>query len=73
LSIEHWAPQCKIVYDKVHIMQHANAAIDEVRKAEFFRQGPKKRGLIKGKKAAVEPLETPDAGAPRRDSTNCSR
>jgi len=50
LSIEHWAPQCKIVYDKFHIMQHANAAIDELRKAEFFRQGPQKRGLIKGKK-----------------------
>jgi transposase len=50
LSIERWAPQCQIVYDKFHIMQHANAAIDEVRKAEFFRQGPKKRGLIKGKK-----------------------
>jgi len=50
LSIEQWAPQCKIVYDKFHIMQHANDAIDEVRKAEFFRQGTKKRGLIKGKK-----------------------
>ncbi len=50
LSIEQWAPQCRIVYDKFHIMQHANDAIDEVRKAEFFRQGPKKRGLIKGKK-----------------------
>jgi len=50
LSIQQWAPQCKIVYDKFHIMQHANDAIDEVRKAEFFRQGPKKRGLIKGKK-----------------------
>jgi transposase len=50
LSIEEWAPQCKIVYDKFHIMQHANDAIDEVRRAEFFRQGPKKRGLIKGKK-----------------------
>src|SRR6516164_3904038 len=50
LSIEAWAPQCKIVYDKFHIMQHANDAIDEVRRAEFFRQGPKKRGLIKGKK-----------------------
>src|ERR1019366_8592650 len=50
LSIEQWAPRCKIVYDKFHIMQHANDAIDEVRKAEFFRQGPKKRGLIKGKK-----------------------
>jgi transposase len=50
LSIEQWAPQCKIVYDKFHILQHANDAVDEVRKAEFFRQGPKKRGLIKGKK-----------------------
>ncbi len=50
LSIEQWAPQCKIVYDKFHIMQHANDAIDEVRRAEFFRQGPKKRGLIKGKR-----------------------
>ena len=49
-SIERWAPQCKIVYDKFHILQHANDAIDEVRKAEFFRQGRKKRGLIKGKK-----------------------
>lgn len=50
LSIEEWAPQCKIVYDKFHIMQHANDAIDEVRKAEFYRQGKDKRGLIKGKK-----------------------
>jgi transposase len=50
LSIAQYAPQCKIVYDKFHILQHANDAIDEVRKAEFFRQGPKKRGLIKGKK-----------------------
>src|ERR1700674_2193655 len=50
LSIEQWAPQCKIVYDKFHVMQHANDAIDELRRAEFFRQGKKKRGLIKGKK-----------------------
>ena len=49
-SIEQWAPQCKIVYDKFHIIQHANDAIDEVRKAEFFRQGKKKRDIIKGKK-----------------------
>src|SRR5207302_7389370 len=50
LSIEQWAPQCKIVYDKFHIMHHANDAIDEVRRAEFFRHGKKKRDLIKGKK-----------------------
>jgi transposase len=49
-SIEEWAPQCKIVYDKFHILQHANDAIDEVRRAEFFRQGKQKRGLIQGKK-----------------------
>jgi len=49
-SIEEWAPQCKIVYDKFHIIQHANDAVDEGRRAEFFRQGKQKRGLIKGKK-----------------------
>jgi len=50
LSLEEWAPQCKIVYDKFHIIQHANDAIDEVRRSEFFRQGKQKRELIKGKK-----------------------
>lgn len=50
LSIEQWAPQCRIVYDKFHIMQHANAAVDEVRRAEFFRKGGRKRNLVKGKR-----------------------
>jgi transposase len=50
LSIEQWAPNCRIVYDKFHIMQHANQAIDEVRRAEFFRKGEQMRGLVKGKR-----------------------
>jgi transposase len=50
LSIEQWAPQCRIVYDKFHIMQHANAAVDEVRRAEFFRKGGRMRKLVKGKR-----------------------
>jgi transposase len=50
LSIEQWAPNCRIVYDKFHIMQHANRAIDEVRRAEFFRKGQRMRGLVKGKR-----------------------
>jgi transposase len=50
LSIEQWAPACRIVYDKFHIMQHANQAIDEVRRAEFFRKGGQWRGLVKGKR-----------------------
>ena len=32
------------------ILQHANDAVEEVRRAEFFRKGPKTRGLIKGKR-----------------------
>jgi transposase len=49
-SIEHWAPNCQIIYDKFHILQHANKAIDEVRRAEFFRKGGRMRGLVKGKR-----------------------
>ena len=50
LSIEEGAPKCSIVYDKFHILQHANDAVNEVRRAEFFRKGPTMRDLIKGKK-----------------------
>lgn len=50
LSIEQWAPECRIVYDKFHILQHANDAIEEVRRAEFFRKGQKTREVIKGKR-----------------------
>jgi transposase len=50
LSIQQWAPNCQIIYDKFHIMQHANAAVDEVRRAEFFRKGGQMRGVVKGKR-----------------------
>jgi len=50
LSLEEWVPGCRIVYDKFHIMQHANDAVDEVRRAEFFRKGRKMRDIVKGKK-----------------------
>jgi transposase len=50
LSLEECVPKCAIVYDKFHVMQHANKAVDEVRRAEFFRQGGNKRQLVKGKR-----------------------
>jgi transposase len=50
LSIEEWAPQCKIIYDKFHIMQHANKAVEEVRRAEFVRKGGHLREIVKGKR-----------------------
>jgi transposase len=31
-------------------LQHANKAIDEVRRAEFFRKGGRLRGVVKGKR-----------------------
>ena len=49
-SIQQWAPDCSIVYDKFHILQHANKAIDEVRRAEFYRKGAAMRSLVKGKR-----------------------
>jgi transposase len=50
LSIEQWVPNCRIIYDKFHVMQHANAAIDEVRRAEYFRKGGRTRSVVKGKR-----------------------
>jgi len=49
-SILNRASQCRIVYDKFHVMQHANRAVDEVRRAESFRKGGRMRGVVKGKR-----------------------
>src|SRR5437588_269111 len=49
-SLGQWAPKCRIVYDKFHIMQHASQAVDEVRRAEFFRKGGAARDLVRGKR-----------------------
>ncbi len=49
-SVGRHAPQARIIYDKFHVMQHANRAVDEVRRAEFFRKGKSMRELVKGKR-----------------------
>ena len=49
-SLTEWVPQCRIVYDKFHVLRHANEAVDEVRRAEFFRKGGESRGVMKGKR-----------------------
>ena len=38
------------MYDKFHVLRHASDALDETRRAEFFRQGGEARGLIRGKR-----------------------
>jgi len=43
-------PHARIVHDKFHVLRHVNEALDETRRAEFFRQGAAARGLIRGKR-----------------------
>ena len=66
-SILQWAPQCKIIYDKFHIMQHANDAIDEVRKAGVLpARTQEARTHPREEMVAAESLEEPDPATPRR-------
>jgi hypothetical protein len=36
-SLEQWVPQCRIVYDKFHILQHAGKAVGESFRAVFAK------------------------------------
>jgi transposase len=42
--------QAEIVFDKFHVQQHASAALDEVRRQEFFRAGAVMRAFGRGKR-----------------------
>jgi transposase len=50
LSLREHLPHARLVYDKFHVLRHASEAVDETRRAEFFRQGAEARGLIRGKR-----------------------
>ena len=43
-------PRAEIVFDKFHVLQHASAALDEVRRQEFFRAGAVMREHGRGKR-----------------------
>src|SRR5262249_57433795 len=49
-SLEEWVPQCRRVYDKFHILQHASRAVDEVRRGEVFRPTRPAPGLGRGQR-----------------------
>jgi transposase len=50
LSLAMHLPHARLVYDKFHILRHASEAVDETRRAEFFRHGGDARRLIRGKR-----------------------
>ena len=49
-SLRAHLPHTRIVYDKFHVLRHVNDALDETRRAEFFRKGGHARGLLRGKR-----------------------
>jgi len=49
-AIRDHAPQADLVFDRFHIERHLTEAVNEVRKAEFWRRGGRQREAIRGKK-----------------------
>jgi transposase len=49
-SLREHLPGAAIVFDKFHVMKHVNAAVDETRRAEFFRQRGHLRAVMRGKR-----------------------
>jgi len=49
-SLRVHLPHARIVYDKFHVLRHASAAVDETRRAEFFRKRGEARALVRGKR-----------------------
>jgi len=43
-------PKAEVVFDKFHVLQHASAALDDVRRQEFFRAGAVMRAVGRGKR-----------------------
>ena len=49
-SLRVHLPHARIVYDKFPVLRHASAAVDETRRAEFFRKRGEARALVRGKR-----------------------
>lgn len=49
-SVQEQLPGATVIYDKFHVMGYVNAAVDETRRAEFFRLGGARREALKGKR-----------------------
>lgn len=49
-SIREHLPKAAVVFDKFHVMMHVNAAVDETRRAEFFRNRGPLRAAMRGKR-----------------------
>ena len=54
IATQEAAPQAAILYDKFHVLQHLNEALDEVRRNEYSRlESDHRRRFIKGQRYAL--------------------
>ena len=66
-------PKAEIVFDKFHVLQHAAAALDDVRRQEFFRAGDVMRAVGRGKRwLLLRRWATVRGGRSGGSSGNCS-
>ena len=49
-SVKYHLPHAAIVFDKFHVMRQVNEAVEETRRAEFFRRGEEMRAVVRGKR-----------------------
>ncbi|MBK5298487.1 MAG: transposase [Vicinamibacteria bacterium] len=49
-AVAHQSPTAEIVFDRFHVLQHASAALDEVRRQEFSCAGSVMRAYGRGKR-----------------------
>ena len=57
-SLKDNAKQAQIIYDKFHVLDHLNKALDKVRRQEYKRANEKNRKFIKGQRYTLLSKET---------------
>jgi transposase len=66
-AVREVLPKAESVFDKFHVLQHASAALDEVRRQEFFRAGAVMRAVGRGKRWLLLRRWKTVRGSKRRD------
>jgi len=64
--------KAEIVFDKFHVLQHASAALNDVRRQEFFRAGAVMREHVAGNAGCCCDAGRPSAGRSAENSKPCS-
>lgn len=66
-------PNAEVVFDKFRVLQHASAALDEVRRQELFRAGPVMHERGRGKRWLLLRRWNTVRGSNARNSERCLR